>query len=58
MTRVHRLRKQLRVAEDREEKEISKEFVALQKLPSEGAGALEAPAECLLIPEGTAEELE
>ncbi|TKA24156.1 hypothetical protein B0A54_17776 [Friedmanniomyces endolithicus] len=39
MYRVHRLRKQLRVAEDREEKEISKEFVALQKLPSEGAGA-------------------
>ncbi|KAK0952090.1 hypothetical protein LTR91_024611 [Friedmanniomyces endolithicus] len=39
MTRVHRLRKQLRVAEDREEKEISKEFVALQKLPSESAGA-------------------
>jgi len=58
MTRVHRLRKQLRVAEDREEKEISKEFVALQKLPLEGAGALEAPAECLLIPKGTAEELE
>ena len=29
MTRVHRLRKQLRIAEDREEKEISKEFVAL-----------------------------
>ncbi|KAK0970906.1 hypothetical protein LTR54_017888, partial [Friedmanniomyces endolithicus] len=54
MTRVHRLRKHLRVAEDREEKEISKEFV----LPSEGAGALEAPAECLLIPEGTVEELE
>ncbi|KAK0892749.1 hypothetical protein LTR91_023857 [Friedmanniomyces endolithicus] len=58
MSRVHRLRKQLRVTEDREEKEISKEFVALQKLPSEGAGALEAPAECLLVPEGTVEELE
>ncbi|KAK1809225.1 hypothetical protein LTR12_016419 [Friedmanniomyces endolithicus] len=58
MSRVHRLRKQLRVAKDREEKEISKEFVALQKLPSEGAGALEAPAECHLVPEGTVEELE
>jgi len=53
-----KLKRQLDEAEDREEKEISKEFVALQKLPSEGAGALEAPAECLLIPEGTAEELE
>jgi len=58
MSRVHRLRKQLRVAEDREEKAISKEFVELQKLPSEGAGALEAPAECLLEPEGVPEELE
>ena len=58
ITRVHQLRKQLRVAKDRKEKEISKEFIALQKLPLEGAGALEAPAECLLIPKGTAEELE
>ncbi len=58
ITRIHRLRKQLGVAEDRKEKEISKEFVTLQKLPSEGAGALEALAECLLIPKGTAEELE
>ena len=57
MTKVHRLRNQLRVAEDREEKEISKEFAALQKLPSEGAGALEAP-ESLLEPEGNPEELE
>ena len=48
----------MRVAKDRKENEISKEFVALQKLPLEGAGALEAPAECLLIPKGTAEELE
>jgi len=46
------------MAEDCKEKEISKEFVTLQKLPLEGAGALEALAECLLIPEGTAEELE
>ena len=46
------------MAKDCEEKEISKEFVALQKLPSKGTGALEALAECLLIPKGTAEELE
>ncbi len=58
ITRIYQLRKQLRVAKDRKEKEISKEFVILQKLPSEGAGALEAPAECLLIPKGTIEELE
>ncbi|KAK1038081.1 hypothetical protein LTR74_018800, partial [Friedmanniomyces endolithicus] len=58
ITCVHWLRKQLRVAKDCEEKEISKEFVALQKLPLEGAGALEALAECLLIPKGTVEELE
>ncbi|KAK0301709.1 hypothetical protein LTR82_018154, partial [Friedmanniomyces endolithicus] len=58
MTCVHWLRKQLRMAKDCEEKEISKEFVALQKLPLEGAGALEALAECLLIPKGTAEQLE
>ncbi|KAK3109423.1 hypothetical protein LTR53_017340, partial [Teratosphaeriaceae sp. CCFEE 6253] len=48
----------LRVAEDREEKAISKEFVELQKLPSKGVGALEAPAECLLELEGVPEELE
>ena len=58
MTRVHRLRKQLRVAEDREEKAISKEFAALQELPSSGPGALEATSECLLEPEGTSSELE
>ena len=58
MARVHRLRKQLRVAEDREEKAISKEFLALQQLPSEGPGALEAPSECLLEPEGNLEELD
>ena len=58
MARVHRLRKQLRVAEDREEKAISKEFLALQQLPSEGPGALEAPSECLLEPEGSLEELD
>lgn len=58
MSRVHRLRKQLRVAENREEKAIGKEFAALQELPLDGPGALEAPAECLLEPEGTSEELE
>lgn len=58
MARVHRLRKQLRVAEDREEKSISKEFAELQKLPSEGPGALEATSDCLLEPEGTLGELD
>jgi len=58
ITRIYQLRKQLRVAKDRKEKEISKEFITLQKLPLEGAGTLEALAECLLIPKGTAEELE
>ncbi|KAK5691357.1 hypothetical protein LTR97_011349 [Elasticomyces elasticus] len=58
MSRVYRLRKQLRVAEDREDKAIGKEFTALQELPSEGPSALEAPEECLLVPEGTSEELE
>jgi len=57
MMRVHRLRKQLRVAEGREEKAISKEFAALQELPSEGPEALEAPADFLLEPEGNPEEL-
>ena len=58
MTRVHRLRKQLRVAENREEKAISKEFAALQELPSHGPGTLEPSPECLLVPEGTTQELE
>ena len=58
ISRIYRLRKQLRVAEDREEKAISKEYIELQKLPSKGAGALEAPAECLLELEGIPEELE
>ena len=58
MTRVHRLRKQLRVAEDREEKAISKEFKELQALPSEGPSALSASSDCLLVPEGTPGELD
>ena len=58
MSRVYRLRKQLRVTEDRKEKAISKEFAELQKLPSEGPRALEVSAECLLELEDTAEELD
>ncbi|KAK3637596.1 hypothetical protein LTR56_013599, partial [Elasticomyces elasticus] len=58
MSRVYHLRKQLRVAEDRKDKAISKEFAALQELPLEGPSALEALEECLLVPEGTSEELE
>jgi len=58
MSRVHRLRKQLRVAEDREEKSIGKEFATLQKLPLDGPGALEATPDCLLEPEGTLGELD
>lgn len=58
MSKVHRLRKQLRVAEDREEKAIAKDFEELRRLPSEGAGALSASSEFLLVPEGNPEEVE
>jgi len=54
MTHVHRLRKQLRVAEDREEKAITKEFTALQELPSEVS---EVPSNFLLEPEGEPSEI-
>jgi len=54
MTYVHRLRKQLRVAEDREEKAITKEFTALQELPSEVS---EVPSDFLLEPEGEPSEI-
>ena len=57
MSCVHRLRKQLRVAEEHEEKAISKEFATLQRLPSEGPEALEVSSDFLLEPEGTPEEL-
>jgi len=54
MTYVHRLRKQLRVAEEREEKAITKEFTALQELPSEVS---EDPSDFLLEPEGEPSEI-
>lgn len=54
MTHVHRLRKQLRVAEEREEKAITKEFTALQELPSEVS---EGPSDFLLEPEGEPSEI-
>jgi len=54
MTHVHRLRKQLRVAEEREEKAITKEFTALQELPS---GVSENPSDFLLEPEGEPSEI-
>ena len=54
MTHVHRLRKQLRVAEEREEKAIAKEFTALQELPSEVS---EVPSDFLLEPEGDPSEI-
>jgi len=54
MTHVHRLRKQLRVAEEREEKAITKEFTALQELPSEVS---ENPSDFLLEPEGKPSEI-
>ena len=58
MSRIHRLRKQLRVAEDRKEKAISKDFAELQRLPSKGPSALEASSDCLLEPKGTLGELD
>ena len=54
MTHVHHLRKQLRVAEEREEKAIAKEFTALQELPSEVS---EVPSDFLLEPEGDPSEI-
>jgi len=51
---VHRLRKQLRVAKEREEKAITKEFTALQELPSEVS---ENPSYFLLEPEGEPSEI-
>jgi len=54
MTHVHRLRKQLRVAEEREEKTITKEFTALQEFPSEVS---EDPSDFLLEPEGEPSEI-
>jgi len=54
MAHVHRLRKQLRVAEEREEKAITKEFTALQELPSEVS---ENPSDFLLEPEGEPSEV-
>jgi hypothetical protein len=54
MAHVHRLRKQLRVAEEREEKAITKEFTALQELPSEVS---ENPSDFLLEPEGEPSEI-
>ena len=52
MTHVHRLRKQLRFAEEREEKAISKEFAELQKLSPKEIGVPLATPEFLLEPEG------
>jgi len=54
MTHVHRLRKQLRVAEERKEKAVTKEFTALQELPSEVS---ENPSDFLLEPEGEPSEI-
>ena len=58
MSKVHRLWKQLSVAEDREEKAISKDFEDLRCLSSTGVDALSAPSSCLLVPEESPEELE
>jgi len=54
MIYVHRLRKQLRVAKEREERAISKEFTALQELLSEVS---ENPSDFLLEPEGEPSEI-
>ena len=51
---VHILRKQLRIAEEREEEAIRKEFTALQELPPEVS---EVPSDFLLEPEGEPSEI-
>ena len=58
MSKVHRLRKQLRVTKDREEKAITKDFEDLRSLSSTGIEALSAPSSYLLVPKGSPEELE
>lgn len=58
MTKVHRLRKQLRVAEEKEDRAISKEFVELQRLAPDAREGSNAPPEFLLEPEGSASEID
>ena len=58
MAHVHRLRKQLRAAEEKEDKAISKEFVELQKLAPAVREGTSASAEFLLEPEGEPLELD
>jgi hypothetical protein len=55
MATVHRLRKQLRVAEEREEEAISKEMTELRDV---APLVVKTPTECLLVPEGEPSELE
>ena len=58
MAHVHRLRKQLRVAEEKEDRAISKEFVELQKLAPAVREGTSASAEFLLEPEGDPSDLD
>jgi hypothetical protein len=55
MAHVHRLRKQLRVAEEREEKAIHKEMSELREIAPLVA---KTPTDCLLEPEGEPSELD